>query len=231
MFDDTNPGLKHIYIYTVYIYIYMFKLYMSASFVDKCSVIHVGHENLKCGYKLGDHVLKSSESERDLGVLVNENGKFSTQCNQVVKSANAVLGIIRRHITCKKKDIIVRLYKSLLRPKLEYCVQVWRPYLQKDIQNMERVQHRATKMIRECRMLNYEDRLCITGLTTLEKRRDRGDLIEVFKLIKGFDKVDCRQFFQLASCSRTRGHRYKIVKFRSRSAIRKAFFSQKVVHI
>src|SRR5215470_3106059 len=111
---------------------------------------------------------------------MNENGKFSTQCNQVLKSANAVLGIIRRHITCKKKDIIVRLYKSLVRPKLEYCVQVWRPYLQKDIQNIERVQHRATKMIRECKRLSYEDRLHITGLTTLEKRRDRGNLIQVF---------------------------------------------------
>ena len=67
-------------------------------------------------------------------------------------------------------------------------------------------------MIRECKMLSYEDRLRITGLTTPEKRRDRGDLIQVFKLIKGFDKVDYRQFFKFASCSRTRGHMYKIIK-------------------
>ena len=63
------------------------------------------------------------------------------------------------------------------------------------------------------------------------RREERGDVIEVFKLIKGFDKVDYRQFFQLASCSRTRGHMYKIIKVRSRLDIRKVFFSQRVVNL
>ena len=84
---------------------------------------------------------------------------------------------------------MVKLYKGLVRPKLEYCIQSWRPYLKKDIDKLERVQARATRLISECNNRNYEDRLKITGLTTLEERRNRGDLIEVFKMVKGLNKV------------------------------------------
>ena len=90
--------------------------------------------------------------------------KFSEHCSHIVKQANATLGLIRRNIRYKSKDVIVRLYKALVRPKLDYCVQVWRPYLKKDIDSLERVQRRATKMINECKGRNYESRLHITGL-------------------------------------------------------------------
>ena len=130
----------------------------------------------------------------------------------------------------KKKNVIVKLYKTLVRPKLEYCVQAWCPYLKKDIENIERVQHRATKLVGECAGLNYNDRLDKTSLITLEKRRMEGDLIQVFKLIKGIDRVDYNKFFQLVDNSRTRGHRFKIVKVRSRLDIRNKSFSQRVVN-
>jgi hypothetical protein len=90
--------------------------------------------------------------------------KFSEQVNSAVCKANATLGMIRS-ITCKNKNIVTRLYKALVRPKLEYCVQAWRPYLKKDVCKIERVQHRATRMIEECKGLNYEERLKVTSLT------------------------------------------------------------------
>ena len=95
---------------------------------------------------------------------------------------------------------------------------------------MEKVQHRATKIIEEYKLLKYEDRLVRTGLTTLEERRIRGDLIEAFKMIKGLNKSDYKRFFTLAQNNRTRGHAFKIVKNRSRVNIRKNFFSQRVVN-
>ncbi len=174
--------------------------------------------------------LKESESERDLGVIIDKNLKFSDHCNKVANMANVTLGMIKRTISCKSKSIITRLYKALVRPQLEYCVQAWRPYLKKDIEKIEKVQRRATKMISECSKLSYEDRLKITGLTTLEDRRNRGDLIEVFKILRGFSKVDYRHFFQLVDNSKTRGNKYKLVKSRSRLDIRKHFFSQRVVN-
>jgi len=74
---------------------------------------------------------------------------------------------------CKNKDLMLQLYKSLVSPKLEYCIQAWRSYIIKDINVLERVQRRATKMIMGYSKLNYEDRLASLGLTTLETKRLR----------------------------------------------------------
>ena len=89
------------------------------------------------------------------------------------------MGIINRTYSCKSKDIL-NLYKSLVRPHLEYCCQAWRPYFQKDVDNIEKVQRRMTRMIPELSQLNYEERLCRTNLLSYEMRRLRADLIEVF---------------------------------------------------
>ena len=138
--------------------------------------------------------------------------------------------MIKRTIKCRKKDILVRLYKALVRPKLEYCVQAWCPYLKKDIDKLEKVQARATRLINDCKNLGHENRLKYTGLTTLVDRRTRGDLIEVFKILKGFSKVNYNTWFTLAVNNRTRGHSLKLTKSRSRLDIRNYFFSQRVVN-
>ena len=108
-------------------------------------------------------------------------------------------------------------------------MQAWRPFLRRDIDGLEQIQHRATKMIEECRNLNYENRLLLTGLTTLEDRRNRGDMIQVFKIVKGLDKLEQNNFFALEGTDRTRGHRFKLSKNTSRLEIRKNFFNQRIV--
>ena len=85
--------------------------------------------------------------------------------------------LIRRTTTYKEKQLIVPLYKAIVRKHLEYCIQAWRPYRKKDIDRLERIQRRATKMIPELRYLSYESHLLQCGLTTLETRRLRGDQI------------------------------------------------------
>jgi len=199
--------------------------------IDKCTVMHMGKHNKESEYKMGDSVLKKSQRERDLGVIIDNNGKCSEQCVSAVKRANAVLGMIKRNINFKSKNIMVKLYKSLVRPQLEYCVQAWSPYLRKDIDILERVQRRATKLIEGYSDYSYSERLKRTGLISLEKRRVRGDLIEVFKIIKGFDKIDSYSFFEFSSVGMTRGHSYKLVKKRSYGNLRKNFFSQRVINI
>ena len=85
-------------------------------------------------------------------------------------------------------------------------------------------------MVNECRGLKYEDRLLATGLITLEERRERGDLIQVFKMIKGIDKVDNNNFFKVADTSRTSRRSFKFVKERARLDLRKYFFSNRVAN-
>ena len=87
-----------------------------------------------------------------------------------------------RNITNKSKFILIPLYKALIRPILEYGNAVWYPYLKKDIADIEKVQRHFTKRIHCAKTLEYEDRLRLLQLPSLEFRRIRGHLIEVFKI-------------------------------------------------
>ena len=82
--------------------------------------MHVGSNNVNNSYVLGNQELKSSNKEKDLGVIMDSTFKFSEQCNAAVKNANRTLGLIKRTIKSRSKGIIVKLYKALVRPKLEY---------------------------------------------------------------------------------------------------------------
>jgi len=116
----------------------------------------------------------------------------------------------------------MRLYQTLVQPKLEYRVQAWRPYLRKDIDLLEKVQKRATRLIIYDRGLTCRERLKKLGLTTLETRRLRGDMIEVFKILKGFDDVKVTVFFILLSTG-LRGREFKLYKPQAHLDIRKNF--------
>ena len=144
---------------------------------DKCKVIHFGARNENSSYELGIECLAVSEAERDLGIIIDADLKVSKQCVKAATTANCVLGMISRTISSRSEDILVNLYKSLVRPHLEYCIQAWRPHYQKDIDLLEKVQRRATRMIDGFKTKPYEERLQLLGLTTLETRRLRGDLI------------------------------------------------------
>jgi hypothetical protein len=117
-------------------------------------------------------------------LFLTRTSKLS-QCIKAANKGNQILGLISRTIVCKQKIVILNLYKSLVRPHIEYCIQGWRPHLVKDIEELERVQRRATRMINECKGRTYEERLRITGLTNLETRRTRADMIEVWKIMTG----------------------------------------------
>ena len=103
--------------------------------------------------------------------------KVSEQCGIAASKGNQILGLIRRTIMYKKKQLIVPLYKAIVIPHLEYCIHAWRLYRKKDIDKLERIQRSSTKMIPELRDLSYKSRLLQCGLTTLETRRLRGDQI------------------------------------------------------
>ena len=163
----------------------------------KCKCLHIGPGNTSMNYEMGGTILSTTVKEKDLGVTMNANMKVSEQCRIAASKANQVLGMIRRNITYKDKSLIVPLYKAIVRPHLEYCIQAWSPYLRKDIDMLEKIQRRATKLIPGLRDLRYEERLKECGLTTLETRRLRGDQIEVFKILNGYENIDSNIFFEI----------------------------------
>ena len=137
--------------------------------------------------------------------------KVSEQCGIAASKGNQILRLIMRTFMYKGKQLIVQLYRTIVRPHLEYCIQAWRPYRKTDIDKLERIQRRATKIIPELRDLSYESRLLQCGLTALETRRLSGDQIEVFKIVNGYEDVVRDMFFKLKEGSRTRGHKAALV--------------------
>jgi len=197
--------------------------------VNKCQLLQIGNRNNKFSYEINGQKLNSSSSVKDLGVTISHNLKFSQQCNEASSKANKILGFINRNFTYKSKDIILPLYTSMVRPHLEYAVQFWDPYLQKDIKKLESVQRRATKLIPELRNKTYEDRLKELNLFSLSKRRLRGKLIECFKILNGFSNVEKEDLLKLAPDLPTRGNGFKLRGHRVNLDSSKNFFTNDII--
>ena len=181
--------------------------------VNKCKVMHLGYNHPSYEYSMIGEVLIDTEEERDLGV----------------KKANQMLGMIRRYFHYKDRKTMLLLYKSVVRPHLEYAVQVWCPNKISDIKLLEGDQRRFTKCIPELNTLPYEMRLKNLNLATLETRRIRGDLTEVYRIMNGIEAIDWKLIFSKAPYDGTRGHTMKLENKVIRLDIRKYFFSQRVI--
>lgn len=155
----------------------------------KCKVLHAGKNNIRAQYFLDGDLLPTVDEEKDLGLIVDESLKWEKQIQKSVSKAKQIIGWVRRNVISRDKETMLTIYKSLIRPHLEYCVQVWNLPAKHGnwnmIKDIESVQRDFTRLIDNLWSLTYKERLVKLKLTTLLERRMRGDIIETYKILSG----------------------------------------------
>ena len=147
----------------------------------------------------------------------------------MISKANTRVGIIKRSFSRLSIQSFKLLYKSLARPILEYCSVIWYSIFKTDAQEIEKVQHRATKLVHPLRNLSYSERLKSLNPTTLEYRRKRVDMLKVFRIANKMDNIDFKDFF-IPNKNPTRGHKWKIDKPRATTSVCQNSFLYRVVN-
>ena len=192
------------------------------------NVLHLGHSNKKAGYKMGSVELQSTPVEKDLGVFVDDALKFRDNVSYAVNKASRLLGLIRTTLSCIDEDTLLQLFTTLVRPHLEYGNIIWHPRYLIDKIQIEKIQRRATKLIPHLRHPSYKKKLQALELPSLDFRRRRGDMIQVFNIMNELDRLDPEIFFLRAEGRCTRGHKDKLLVCHSRLEIRKNVFSPRL---
>ena len=222
---------------------------------EKCHRLHLGKNNnqhpyylpkiyattetdTSISYTLYLHELQNVAEEKDLGVFVDKNLNFKKHISQKISKANSMLFIIKNCFKHLDQEMFKLLYKSLVRPHLEYASSVWNPVYKEDIIRLESIQRKATKLLPELSQLPYADRLRALELPSLYYRRLRTDIIFIYNYTHQNIKLNtdthctvCRNNnSMLTPCTAgTRGHpfRYRIQRH---NTIRKTFITSKVLH-
>ncbi len=205
---------------------------------DKCKLMIVGRKEYDTSYAMIDSDGKSvplgtTTSEKDIGVYMDGQLSFSDHIAEKVNVANRNMGIIRRTFKFLDKDMFLHLYRAQVRPHIEYANVVWHPYKIKDIETIERVQRRATKLIPGLKDRSYEQRLRTLGLFTLAFRRLRGDLIETYKIVSGLSDPETSPDLHLLGETNTRGNGRKLEVRRAdgKHMLRHNFFTIRVAKV
>ena len=202
---------------------------------DKCKCLHLGKNNKKCQYTIQQNnktcIMSETLCEKDLGVNIDPDLNFEEHIEIQTKKARGLSGMIMRTFVYKTAPILIPIFKSLIRPILEYGNVVWHPYLRKNIDKIEKIQRHYTKKIIGMKDLDYESRLRALKLPSLEFRRIRGDMIEVYKILhEKYDPLTTHSLFTLDN-NNTRGHKLKLKKVQFNTNKYKHFFTNRVVNL
>ena len=174
---------------------------------DKCEVLRITHARdfTSYPYKLSGYTLQSVSETVDLGVALTFNLSWNTQTQTVVNKANRIVGFLKRNVRPGNKEVFSRLYKALVISI--HAVPLWSPYLQKNIDALERVQRRASKYalpMSSSRDSPYKERLTMLGWSNLQSRRFYLSLLECYKTIHGLNGLKCDDYFEFNCDSMSR---------------------------
>ena len=150
----------------------------------KSNVLYLGNNNPKLNYDLNSHRLEGFETGcKDLGVFMSRDLNFSVHCANLVSKASKISGMLLRSFISKDRKLLIKAFKTYVRPLLEYSTPVWSPRLCSDINKIEAVQRRFTKRLFHGSELSYENRLKILNIQCLELRRIHFDLIMCYNIV------------------------------------------------
>ena len=199
---------------------------------DKCIAMNIGKEFMinERSYSMDNTILKKSECEKDIGVHVDNNLNFKKHITACVSKANRILAIIYKTFDYIDVFIFKQIFKSLARPHQEYAAPVWSPHHEHLKTLIENVQRRATKKIPGFSELEYPERLRKLKMPTLAYRRQRGDMIQMFKLIKGFYDPTLPSIFE-KNPRQSKGHSEKLNIKGATKDIRKYSFTVRAIKI
>jgi hypothetical protein len=206
----------------------------------KCISMSVGNKtqptynyNLPSGNE--NHSLQWVQEVKDIGVIIDDKLNFDIHINSKINKANSILGLIRRSYKYLDTDTFIPLYKAMVRTHFDYAATIWSPCTLKHRDIIERVQRRATKQLPKMANLEYSERLKQLGLPTLAYRRQRGDMIEAYKIANNkYDKEVCQDILNMRENwqqSGLRGHNHTLTHERHKNKKRKHFFTQRIVRV
>ena len=195
----------------------------------KCKMLHFGPHQANV-YNLNGTPIEIVTSHKDLGILFDDKLKFHLHSTDITSKANRILGIIKRSFEFLDSNMITRLFKSLVRPILEYGNCIWGPHFILDQTKIEKIQRRATRLIPSLSQMSYVDCLTSLSLPSLHYRRRRGDLITMYKIINNYFSTDLLHLFSFSNYHTTRGHQFKLFKHHSRLQCRSNFLSNRVIN-
>ena len=181
--------------------------------LGKCKHMRLGNRPQNFQYHLYNkdgtpHYLQTENTEKDLGITMDKDLTFDHHIDKIIKTANSVLGTIRRTFSNLNHATFTLLYKALVRSHLEYGQEIWSPMRKGSINKIEKVQRRATKLVKNIRNLPYEDRLKALKLPSLQHRRQRGDMITKFKITHGYLETALQIPYSMTR--HLRGHIFKL---------------------
>ena len=202
--------------------------------VSKSHVMEMGKSERRPEgtYSMGDGVvLRKVNREKDLGVIMQDDGQHESHIDRIFGETYNLIRNIGLAFHYMDKDMMKKLITTLIRPRLEYAGVVWSPHKKKHTSKIERLQRMATKLVPDLMEMTYEERLRAMDLPTLEQRRERGDLIQVYKLLKGMDVVDNKKLIlrEEGDIRTLRSHSKKLMKGRCMKDVKKHSFPQRCV--
>ena len=195
---------------------------------EKCTVLHLGHSNSPHDFLINNAAIPTSNESKDLGYLMTNNCSSNKYIAKIAATAHFRIKQMNISLHCNDIKFKVFLYCTYIRPLVEYVTPIWSPHLINEIDRVEKVQKRFTKLLPGMRNLNYKERLATLNLKSLEERRIIFDLILIYKIHNNIISFTDYVFFEPANTV-TRGHNLKLKNIYARTNIKKFNFPTRTI--